>query len=94
MGINSPLHGKLIDPVWGSVITERGSHLDADLALLVVDADAELIRPAFGAWHGVSQTRVRHVAWSCSDPYEMRGAELLRSAWDIELLRLAYDAAF
>jgi len=29
--------------------------------------------------------------WSCSDPHLTRSAELLRAAWDMELLRLALE---
>ena len=58
MGINSPLRGELIDPVMGiNYNRTAGLMLDTDLALLVVDADAELLRLAFGAWSGVAQTR-------------------------------------
>ena len=33
--------------------------LDADLTLLIVDVGAELLKPAFEAWHEVAQIRMR-----------------------------------
>ena len=62
MGINSSLCWELIDPVMG-VCNNRnaGLTLDADLALLVVDADfsnTELLRLVFEVRRRVSQTRL------------------------------------
>ena len=51
MGINSPLRGKLIDPVMGVCYNRNaGLALDADLELLVVDAGVSEC--------GVAQTRI------------------------------------
>ena len=74
MGINSPLHGELIDPVMGVSYNKNvGLALDADLTLFVVDADVSLEC-------GVARTHVRRKMRSCSDPRLKWNAKLLRPA--------------